>query len=119
MEERRRFVRADARLDAAYTILPETTLRAAVTNDVSGGGARLATDRVLAPGASLQMAIALPGREAPVNVVGEVAWSEPRAMTTQEGRRQSAESGVRFAEISPNDRDTMMEFVARTLNFIL
>ena len=118
MEERRRFVRASARLDAAYTVLPETALRAAVTKDVSGGGARLITDKILAPGTSLQMAVTLSGQDAPVNTIGEVVWSEPSAMTTQALRRQSAESGIRFAEISPSDRDTLMVFVGKSLFLI-
>jgi hypothetical protein len=47
MEERRRFVRLDTRLDVKCTVLPSAKTQRAVTKDVGGGGFCFLTDEVL------------------------------------------------------------------------
>jgi c-di-GMP-binding flagellar brake protein YcgR len=115
MEERRRFVRLDTRLDVTYTVLPTAQAQHATTKDISGGGICLFSDRVLQPGDRLQVAMKLPDREQPVNFIAEVVWSEPYEVIGKGGRQRSVEVGVRFLEIAPNDQAAVMQHVILSL----
>ncbi len=115
MDERRRFVRLDARLDVVHAVLPSGTMQPTLSKDVSGGGLRLFTDRPLASGTQLQMAIKLPGRETPVNAIGEVVWSEEAHTTGKSERQRSVEIGVRTVEIAPQDHEALTEHVIASL----
>lgn len=115
MEERRKFVRLDTRLDVDYVVLPSGTVKRALTKDVGGGGICLFLDRVAHPGTQLQVAIRLPGREQPVHFTGEVVWCEPYEVIGKEQRQRAIEAGVQFVEISPLDREAVMQHVILSL----
>ena len=72
MEERRRFVRLDTRLEVTYTVLPSGSPQRVVTRDVGGGGICFFADRVLQPGTRLQISMKLPDREEGVHFTAEV-----------------------------------------------
>ena len=118
MDERRRFVRASTRQEVAYTVLPSGTTEQASTRDISGGGLRLVLEKPLAAGTQVQLAIPLPGQDAPVNAIGEVVWSEQQEVTGKTSRQSSAEIGIRAKEISPQDQELLMHFVAQSLQLI-
>jgi hypothetical protein len=111
MDERRRFVRLPARWPVECVVLPETRSQRLVTKDVGGGGMRLFGERAMAPGTQLQLAVHAPGREAPVNVLGVVVWSEAQQTNDQLERQRSVEIGVRAAEIAPQDQEILMQGV--------
>ena len=115
MEERRHFVRLDTRLDVTYTLLPTTQAQQTVTKGIGGGGICFFSDRELAPGDRLQVAMKLPGREPPVNCTAEVIWCEPYEVIGKTARQRSIEVGVRFLEISPQDQDAVMQHVILNL----
>ena len=115
MEERRKFVRLDTRLDVAYTVLPGGTAKQTVTKGLGGGGVCIFTEQPLPPGTRLQVALKLPGVERQVNFIGEIVWSEQYEMIGKSERRRSIEAGLRFVEIAPQDRDTVMRHMILTL----
>ena len=115
MEERRRFVRLDTRLEIAYTVLPAERAKQGATKNVSGGGICLFSDKELAPGTRLQIAMKLPDREQPAHFVAEVIWSEAYEVIGKTERQRAVENGVRFIEISPQDQDAIMRHVILTL----
>lgn len=115
MEERRRFVRLDTRVEVAYTVLPSGTALRAVTKDLGGGGLRFFTEKPLAPGTQLQAAISLPGRDQPVNAIAEVVWSEQHEVIGRTDRQRSVENGARCVEIAPVDQEALAQFVASRL----
>lgn len=114
MEERRRFVRLDTRLDVTYTVLPSGSPQQTVLKNLGGGGICLFADRVLKPGTCLQVAMKLPGREPPVNFTAEVVWSEPYEVIGRTERRKAVEVGVRFLEIAPQDQEAILQHVILT-----
>jgi hypothetical protein len=116
MEERRKFVRLNARLPVACVVLPDAGAQPVTTRDVSGGGARLFVERELGPGTSLQVALELPGLERPVHALGEVVWSETSETAAAGERQRSIEAGIRWSEISPQDRDALAALVASRLS---
>ena len=115
MEERRHFVRLDTRLDVTYTVLPATQAQQTVTKGIGGGGVCFFSDRELAPGDQLQVAMKLPSREQPVNFTAEVIWCEPYEVIGKTGRQRSVEVGVRFLEIAPQDQEAVMQHVILSL----
>ena len=115
MEERRRFVRLDARIGVRYAVLPEGTLQPAVSKELGGGGVCFLADRVIPPGTRLQLALALPTRESPVNAIAEVVWSESSDVIDKQEHRHLAEIGVRFLELSPQDSQTLLAYIASNL----
>ena len=116
MQERRRFVRLNARLNVDCTVLPAGVAQRAVSKDIGGGGFRLWTEKPLEPGTVLQLAIALPGWDAPVNAAAEVVWSEQSKTTGRIENRKSVEVGIRCVEISPNDHAALTRFVSAGLH---
>ncbi|MCH8218887.1 MAG: PilZ domain-containing protein, partial [Planctomycetes bacterium] len=115
MDERRQFVRLDTRLDVSYTYLPTANQQQSVTKDIGGGGICFFANEVLKPGDRLQVSMKLPGREQPVNFIGEVIWSEQYETIGKTERKRAIEVGVKFVEIAPKDRDAVMEHVILTL----
>ena len=115
MEERRRFVRLDTRSDVSYTVLSSGVAKQTVAKDIGGGGICVFADQTLPPGTQLQVALTLPGREQPVNFTAEVVWSEQYEMIGKGERRRSIEAGLQFVEISPNDREAVMQHVILSL----
>ncbi len=111
MEERRHFVRLDTRLDMRYTLLPSGEARQATTKDIGGGGICLFADKIIPPGTRLQVSMSLPGKQQPVNFVGEVVWSEAYEVIGKEHHQRSVEVGVQFVEISPADHEAVMQHV--------
>ena len=111
MEERRKFVRLDTRLDVNYTVLPAGKPQHTITKGVGGGGVCFFTERVLLPGSRLQVAMKLPHHEHPVNFTAEVIWSEQYEVIGKTERRRAVETGVHFVEIAPKDREAVMRHV--------
>ena len=115
MEERRRFVRLPGPFEIRCAVLPSGTMQATRAKDLSAGGACLMTDAPLPSNTQLQMAIQLPERSEPVNAIGEAVWSETVEMTGKTQHQRHVETGVRFAEIAPQDHEVLLECIARSL----
>lgn len=115
MEERRKFVRLDTRLDVNYVVLPSGTAQRTVTKDIGGGGICMIVERQLPLGSRLQVALKLPDREQPINFIGEVMWSEPYEVIGKSEHRKAVECGLRFVEIAPADQEAVMRHVILTL----
>jgi len=115
MEERRRFVRLDTRLEVSYTELPQPAAKRSVTKDISGGGVCLFAEKVIPPGTHLQVSMKLPNREQPVHFTGEVVWSEAYEVIGKTERQRAVEAGIRFVEIAPQDQEAIMQHVILTL----
>ena len=114
MEERRQFVRLDTRLDVQYSVLAAGAPQPAVVKNIGGGGICMFADKELPAGTRLQVAMKLPGREAPVNFTAEVVWSEAYETIGKSQRQRAVEVGVRFVEVSPQDENAIMEHVILT-----
>ena len=111
MEERRRFVRLDTRLEVEYAVLPTGSPRVTVSKDISGGGICFFADRALSVGSKLQITMRLPGREQPVHFTAEVMWSQQYEVIGRVQRDKAVEVGVQFVDISPQDHDAIVRHV--------
>lgn len=115
MEEARQHVRSGVRAPVAYAVLPAGTAQECQSRDVSVTGMRLAMEQVLPAGTQLQLAVALPGVEEPVNAIAEVVWSREERITGKSGQQTSVHAGVRFTEIAPKDQELISGVVAHQL----
>ena len=111
MEERRKFVRLDTRLDVSYTELPQTAVQHTRTKDIGGGGICLFAEKAMTPGTRLQVSMKLPDREEMVHFTAEVVWSEEYEVIGKTQRQRAVEVGVRFLEVAPQDQEAIMRHV--------
>ena len=114
MDERRQFIRIPAQLNVEYAVLPSGMTQHSQTRDVSAGGACLVTDTPLPPETQVQVAIQLPDQP-PVNAIAEPVWTTTSDVTGKTQHRRVIETGVRFAEIAPRDRERVSRHLRRTL----
>lgn len=114
MEERRQYVRLNAKLDVSYAVLPQTSDVESGTKDVSAGGIRFQVKESLVPGTRARFEILLPGRQS-IPFIGEIVWSDAFKASTTLSSSASYEVGVRIIEISGADREAMKRYVALNL----
>ena len=107
-EEQRRFIRIHSRL-MTFIKFPDTgKVRRALTRDVSAGGICLVTEELLKPGTPLEVELKLPDRDSPIRFTAEVMWSKPVGEPHKSYENPTAETGVRFVTIDPNDQKQLM-----------
>ena len=115
MEERRKFVRLDTRLNISYSVLSAGEVKRTVAKNIAGDGLCIISEQLLSIGSRLQVVMKLPDREKEINFVAEVVWSEAYELIGKSERRKAAESGLRFVEISPEDKEAIMQHVILSL----
>lgn len=81
--------------------------RQAEGTEISGGGIFLGSREVLAEGAMVTVRVALPGFKRAFTVLGKVV------RTVRGGIFSPPGMGVRFVDLAPADRQTILEYVAR------
>jgi uncharacterized protein (TIGR02266 family) len=79
---------------------------AAEGTEISGGGIFLRTRAILAEGAMVTVRLTLPGLKRAFTVLGKVVRTVKGGLFTPPGM------GVRFVDLSPGDRKTILEYVA-------
>ncbi|MBI4598255.1 MAG: PilZ domain-containing protein [Candidatus Omnitrophica bacterium] len=115
MQERRKFVRLDTRLEISVTEVPGAPARKAVSKNLSGGGLCLVTEKEAPPGTQLQVAMKLPEQEQPVTFTAQVVWCEPYEIIGKGHRHRGVEMGARFVDISPKDYQAILQHVILSL----
>ena len=75
--------------------------------EISAGGIFLRSRAVLAEGAMVTVRVTLPGLKRAFTVLGKVV------RTVKGGLFNPAGMGVRFVDLAPSDRQTILEYVAQ------
>ena len=110
MEERRKFVRLQARLKSKCWVLGTEEPLSSTSRNIGGGGISLFTKRRLAAGTVLGIEVFFPGRLAPVRFTGEVIWSGELITSGAQDALNTYETGVRFLDITPEDRAYVLTY---------
>src|SRR3990172_8997053 len=99
MAERRRTVRAIARIEVFDKGARQERVPLYVSGNVSSGGIFLITQEPFALGTDLKISFTLPGDDRPIETLGQVVWqrSERSAADRQPGM------GVQFMKIARED----------------
>ncbi len=110
MGDRRKFVRLHSRIRAAYQSLGKEDPLETLTKNVSGGGLSVFTKVRQAPGTILGLELHFPGRIAPVRFTAQVVWSGEVIADAPVDPDRAYETGVRFLDIEPEDREFLLKF---------
>ena len=116
MEERRRFVRLDLKVEVSYWVLTSTDPLQTETTNMSGGGLCLMLNEPLPPRTPLAIEVRLPNRDRPVTCVGEVVWCEWVPPKGDVPPHRSVEIGVQFLKIDPEDHEALLHYVRSELS---
>ena len=111
MEERRRFVRLDARLEVNYHIIGQAGKDLpSLTRNVGGGGIGFFTESRLAPGTILEVEVEFPTHQRRVRFTGGVIWSGQLLLSSGDKSPRPFETGVRFIDIALEDREFLLHY---------
>jgi uncharacterized protein (TIGR02266 family) len=107
MAERRRTVRAIARIEVFDKGARRERVPLYVSGNVSSGGIFLITQEPIALGTNLKISFTLPGDDRPIEAMGQVIWqrNERSAPDRQPGM------GVQFMAIGREDQERIRDFV--------
>lgn len=108
VEERRKFVRLNAKVKVKYRVLKKDQAQESFTKDLGGGGIRLYLDEKLAVATPLALEIEIPGEVRPILAEGRVAWSKDLG---GEGMRNRFDAGIAFTKIDPMDQGKILKYV--------
>jgi c-di-GMP-binding flagellar brake protein YcgR len=100
--ERRRNIRIPLQIPVAIRSLDSMDSAKVTTSDLSEGGMAVSIPKRGRPSGKWQVAFSLPGSDTAFDLAAEFAW---------EGN--SAQAGLRFVEVSPNDAKRLQEWIAR------
>ena len=115
MEERRKFVRLYSRLKAKCWVLGTEEPLSLLSRNIGGGGISMFTKRRLPPGSVVGIEVYFLGRLAPIRFTGEVVWSGELITAGTEDALNTYETGVKFLDITPEDRDFILKYAATNL----
>jgi uncharacterized protein (TIGR02266 family) len=83
------------------------------TENVSSGGLFVATTEMHPIGSRFRIRFSLPEREQPVEVLAEVRWQRLEMAGTAESHDAAPGMGLRFIDLSEDDREAIQEFIRR------
>ena len=104
------------RVDVEWSVdceTEQTFLYASITN-ISEMGIFVATHEPLEVGTRLTLRFALPGEEAPFNLLGQVQWVNPIRMLSD---NPNPGMGIRFVDLSSESRERIISSV-RTIAYV-
>ena len=107
--ERRRNPRlsVSAPINFRRLLSPQESFSGSLGRDLSVGGARVTAPHFLPQGTRLVVLLSLPGVSHPIRTIARVAWvARRRAM-------EAYDCGVRFIEVTSEDRRTLADYVER------
>jgi len=107
MAERRRTVRAVARIDVYDEGAHQKRVPLYISGNVSAGGIFLITNEPFEPGTEMKISFTLPDDREPINTVGQVIWKRQG----REAADRQPGMGVQFHEISREDHERVRAFV--------
>ena len=108
MDDQRRADRLRSWLHATYRVPSEgDKIYNSVTRNASEGGMGLLTEREFEPGTALRIEVRCANHR-PITCTAEVRWSKPLVLAGQDEGPRAFETGVRFSEITPEDRKSIL-----------
>ena len=112
MQERRHFVRINARLPVAYKALQEEGQCWSVDLSLEGIGLVLKTQ--MGYGVPLELRIGLPDGQKPINALAKVFWQMESTPPAGDGGKQYR-TGLMLTQMAPEDRDRLNLFIVAFL----
>lgn len=109
MSEKRKFMRFEVAIEVEYMVpgngAPLEGI--SITKNLSREGMQASLNSKLVPGTELEIKLRIPEDPAPVYAKGDIAWIDKA-----EARTESS-AGIKFTQISPFDRNRILDHVYR------
>lgn len=100
-DDRRRSVRARARLMTIVKNIRTGKAHRVLTNNLSGVGISFASEEHLEPGDKLELEIALPDSATPITCRADVVWVRAVGGPRKSYETPTCEIGVKFVDLAP------------------
>jgi Tfp pilus assembly protein PilZ len=97
--EKRKFSRLEQKMQVRQKAKDSDNIEAALTQDISAGGLRIATNKALEVGTKLDIEVNIAGASRPYYAIGEVVWKQENP--NQENDK--FDMGIRFVRIVSKD----------------
>ena len=107
MVERRRTVRAVARIEVFNKETSEQRVPLYVSGNVSVGGIFLITQDPLEPGTDMKISFTLPGDDREIHAEGRVVWKRRQ----REASDRQPGMGVQFMKILPKHQEKLSAYI--------
>jgi len=112
LEERRKYVRLDAKVSVKYRILERgQPIKESGSKDIGGGGIRLHLNEYLSKDTPLELEITLPAEPKPILAEGLVVWSKEVGKEGGGGVGQWYDTGIMFTKIDSISRGKILKYV--------
>ncbi len=113
MEEKRKFIRLELPIEVKYRISIDPVVEnKSLSKDISAGGLRMILKEKLPPGLLLEIKINIPDDERLISTSGEIVWQDEIVID----REVKYETGIRFVNISTEDREKISRYIRKELN---
>ncbi|MFH1771803.1 MAG: PilZ domain-containing protein [Candidatus Omnitrophota bacterium] len=94
----------------------EKSLQEITTKDVSGGGMRITSERLLDKGSKIKAQLNFPHQPKPVHLISEVVWCKKKKMR----KKIYYEAGIKHIRVAPCDRQRFVFLFCETmLNYLI
>lgn len=111
-EERRKYVRLDAKVGVKYRVLERgQPTKESESKDIGGGGIRLHLNESLLKDTFLELEITLPAEPKPILAEGLVVWSEEVGKEGGGGVGRWWDTGIKFTKIDSLSRGKILKYV--------
>jgi c-di-GMP-binding flagellar brake protein YcgR len=107
LQEKRQFPRIQIHAPIRYQIRGEANFENLICDNISIGGARLISDKIIPPATILMLEIQLLSRT--FKAIGKIAWA---CNLTHSYR---AQLGIQFIEVDPNQEKFLTDFIEMKL----
>jgi uncharacterized protein (TIGR02266 family) len=94
-------------VDLDVSLESDHNFYAGFAENISTGGLFIATYKLKPVGARMDISLNLPGRDAPIQTIGEVRWIREYSERSNVGPGM----GIRFVELKPEDAAAISDFV--------
>ena len=105
-EEKRKFLRIDARCEVTHRILTEAEYEKSVTKNISGGGILFECNELIPIGSLLEISIKIPDITRRIKAMGKTTRIEEKTPNKYE-------VGLRFTKIKSSDQSNIIKYVSR------
>jgi c-di-GMP-binding flagellar brake protein YcgR len=107
MDERRKFLRLNAKVSVTYQQADSTQESPTITRNIGAGGICILGSEAVALGKQIKVEIKLPEQGRIISFVGEVVWSGEVTLPDV-ASAPLVQMGVRFINIDPKDHQAII-----------
>jgi hypothetical protein len=111
MKDRRQYLRFAEAFPVRFKLIKSALGMSARSENLSEDGLRICGLQKIEPGTPLKLNFHLPEDKNPIMTIGEVMWQNEKRDTNF-----PSIMGIKFVDISPDDRDRIRDYIIRKIS---